>query len=307
MSKEQEALSAPKCFNFKPDGDHLTGYFKISPKEFKKDNFRKFDPWTLVYASDKNRVASAVTFQIETNDGILKLPKFNIYMESFKRRVSFIAINNSNILFNVNVNSEQIQLYERNDLFNRSKDEIIGTRPGQRNDEDVPGRLEKDFQAWLFGKGLHKMQSDRTSERFAVLGEDFYNIKDIRMFREYPTGAFATEVKESSRRLSTDYIDMVTQNKYGKLSIIELKLNAPKLDAISQLLDYALYFRCYRSQLRDHIEEHIGRSRKEGIVCYIANNHFHPRLNDIQDFYTTKNKEYGFELKTINLGKTDTI
>jgi len=162
----------------------------------------------------------------------------------------------------------------------------------------------------LFGKGLNKDGDERTNERLAILGKDFFNLnrKNYALEREFPTGVFKKVKSAKTRVLPTEYIDIVTINKYKFLSIIELKLNDSQLEVISQLLDYALFFRSYIGQLKPVLNERFGKKMKAGnIICYVANNSYHPRFNSILKYYSTENKGYGFELKRIILGETGNI
>ena len=107
--------------------------------------------------------------------------------------------------------------------------------------------------------------------------------------------------------MPTESVDIITLNKYGNLSVIELKLDDEQLEVISQLLDYALFFRCYIHLLKHIpvITETFGTNiRKEEIFCYVVNNHFHPRFDKILKYYSTENKDYGFQLIKIVLGYT---
>ena len=149
----------------------------------------------------------------------------------------------------------------------------------------------------------------RTNDRLAILGEHFYRSKgkEHGVLREFPTGVFKDKIKENCRLMPTESVDIITLNKYGNLSVIELKLDDEKLEVISQILDYALFFRCYISLLKNLtiIKKTFGTSIRKGeISCYVVNNHFHPRFDRILKFYSTKNKDYGFQLIKIVLGDT---
>ena len=94
------------------------------------------------------------------------------------------------------------------ELLNRPSNEIIRAEYADRIDDDKPGRLEKDFQAYLFGKGKH--DTIRTNEKLAILGKKFRDLnkkKDpFAMEREFPTGAFNVKVSRKTRILPTDFI-----------------------------------------------------------------------------------------------------
>ena len=275
----------------------------ITPKG--KIQLRQVDPWALAFMKDwelKNSgVINNIIFQISSGTGRSQA------IESFMRRVSFLSVANG-IRITVRLDGKERRLYDLQTLVSRSPEEAIriyqSIKP--RGDADKPGRIEKDFQTFLFGKGLDRQV--RSNERLAVLGEDFYKLekKSYRIIREFPTGAFNGKISETKRILPTDYIDIVTLNKYGELALIELKLNDPKLEVISQILDYALFFRCYFDRLAPYLyREFEGKIKSKKIVAYIANNHFHPMFDSIRGFYC--GDKLGIEIKTSTLGFTEII
>jgi hypothetical protein len=291
-------------FSFSNDGRELRAELV---GKFGKKEFRQFDPWTLACIVDvkqkTNIEVSNVVFVINRQKITDKL--FGLNLESFRRRVSFLGINNPGIKFEILLNDEKVFLYDKKSLFHRPGNEIIHSKITKRGDDDKPGRLEKDFQTFLYGKGL----KERTNNRLAILGEDFYQIKekDFGILREFPTGVFDRKISKDTKIMPTEFVDIITVNKWGHLTVIELKLDNPALEVISQILDYGLYFRCYREQLEDvqaiSNTFNVAKIKKAGIFCYVVNNHFHPRFDGILKFYT-KTKNYGFCLKKVVLGET---
>ena len=90
-----------------------------------------------------------------------------------------------------------------------------------------------------------------------------------------------------------------------------MKVDDSSLEVISQLLDYALFFRTYKSQLlpflKSHFKDDYPKVEKPRIACYVVNNRFHPRFNKLMKYYETKGKDYGFEMKQVILGQTNEI
>ena len=178
-----------------------------------KKSFRSFDTWGLAFldhlvANGLN--ISGVNFILEYPDDD---PAFQYNYESLKRRISYININNKEN-FSLSKNGREERLYSRESLYNRPSHEMTrnGENIAEKGDNDTPGRLEKDFQAFLFGKGLHDGADDprRISDRLAILGEDFLRIREnlkteeLRwVCREFPTGAFRKSVSEANRILPT--------------------------------------------------------------------------------------------------------
>ena len=224
-----------------------------------------------------------------------------------KRRLSFLDINNFEQSFELKQNNKSVKLYSKEELINRPAEEIIRQKINQRSDDDKPGRIEKDFQTFLFGKGIDR--NDRTNERLAILGEDFYNLqrKNLGVLREFPTGVFFERILKKNRILPTEFIDIVTLNKWEKLSIIELKVNDPSLEVIAQLIDYALYFTCYQKELKNVIERNskIRIQDSYEFICYVVNNHFHDRFDQVIQYYSPK--YFKFKIRKITLGYTEII
>ena len=108
---------------------------------------------------------------------------------------------------------------------------------------------------------------------------------------------------DRSRILPTEFVDIVTLNKHGQLAIIELKLNDTQLEAIAQLVDYSLFFRCYRDRLWPIVAEKLGTTPKgSDIICYIVNNYFHKRFDNVLRYYSPKNGSHGFKIIKTLLG-----
>lgn len=292
----------PNCFAYYIKGEEA----KITlVKDFDRKSFRRLDPWGLAFVKELEAESGIkvrkITFVI--ND-----IKRQIYFESFLRRVSFLSFNNPHIKFKVIAKNEIKKLYTNNLLFNRPSLEVIEEEAKSRDDEDKPGRIEKDLQAFLFGKGFK--QDIRTNERLAVFGNDFFKLKTKKLgiAREFPTGVFLEVKNENSRILSTNFVDVVTLNKHLELAVIEIKVNDSQLEVISQILDYALFFRSYLDKLLPVLKKNqIEVDKRKNIVCYVANNYFHERFNKIKEYYRTENKGYGFIIKQIVLGYTQII
>lgn len=316
-SSQGKSNGFPLFFKYDYDETNASCIIEMPSVEDKdsKKVFRRLEPWAFAFVNglkeNTNISPKKIKFYVEQ-----EVKQENKNFEAFKRRVSFLSFNNKDITIAVFLNSQPENLYTEQELFNPPKDELIREFDGQkeRHGNDKEGRLEKDFQVFLFG-GRKDTAADkaneRTNERLAVLGEDFFNLKRgrIPILREFPTGVFKNKISEGTNRiLPTEFIDIVTLNKYGNLSIIELKLNDSELGVISQLLDYALFFRRYKYKLLEDLKKHKFKNLGDKpIVCYVANNHFHPKFDGILQYYKTNEKKYGFELKKVILGHTNNI
>lgn len=293
----------PRDIHFSLDDSSKT--LRVESVKSEKDDFRRFEPWALALLVEAEQECSIkirdISFAINSQTD----KWFNLNLESFRRRVSFLAINNDAIRFKILLNGKEIALDNKDTLFHRPDNEVIHDDVALRS-ENTPGKLEKDFQDFLSGKGL----VSKTNDRLAILGEDFYQVKGkgFGVLREFPTGVFDGKVSDITRILPTESVDIITQNKWGNLAVIELKVDDSKLEVISQILDYGLYFSCYRdlilkmpamSKILD-----FEAIKHEDIFCYVVNNRFHPRFNSILKYYSVKTRNYGFCLKKVVLGET---
>lgn len=279
----------------------------ILPGKKIQENARKMDPWGLAFfdycrkeaATPPSRLEFELTGPLPKNS----LPK----VEALKRRLSYLNWGKQvNITFIVAGSSQP--LYSRKELLERPPNEIIRTDFAKRNVNDQPGRLEKDFQAYLFGKGKSD-DTVHTNERLAILGDDFRDLNKKKdtfvMERELPTGVFKNKISRDTRILPTEFIDVVSFNKRGELALIELKVNNSSLQVIAQSLDYALFFFSYQKQLWKLLEEKLKhRPKKKKIVLYVANNSFHPRFDGVAKYYSPSDKGVTFEIKKVVLGHT---
>lgn len=279
---------------------------------FDKKNVRRIDPWTLAYLVElRERCGGepARRVVLSLNPGAKKDRQFNLNFESLRRRASFLALNNPEITFVLALDGKPVALYDKESLLHPSGNEVIRSSISERSEEAAPNLLEKAFQSFLYGKGMES----RTNDRLAVLGEDFYQMKgkDVGILREFPTGAFDGFVSDATQVMPTESIDLVTQNKWGNLALVELKVDNSELEVISQVLDYGLYVIRYRDLIAGLPEVAAvfdeDKVRHADIFCYVANNRFHPRFAGIQRFYHVGTKSYGFCLKKIILGETTEI
>ena len=268
----------------------------------KQKTLREFDCWGFAYFDALNEllennnieIIKHITFEIKTT--FFK----QHHIESFKRRLSFLNENNQNIKIDFYLDTKQEELYTISKMIEIGKVEILRNELKTRTDDNTSGKLEKDFQSYLFGKDL-QIDTERTNERLALLGSDFLKQKNKKriLLREFPTGSFKNQVKEENRIMPTEYIDLVTTNKEDRLSLIELKVSDIKLDVISQSLDYSLYFIIYKNQLNKILSDNnISYNKKVHFNTYIVNNNFHSRFNSIFKYYQPSNNNYFKFIKT---------
>lgn len=258
--------------------------------------WKKIDPWGIAFLDQVKQVTSKplrLKIALQQPSSRYAIHQY----EALKRRLSYLAIAN-NLEITLQKDNSVDTLYSFKELTNRPNCEKIRRDINDRGDNDTAGRLEKDFQAYLFGKGLYDSSvSDirRTNERLALFGDDFVRIgkvksgengKGYKVEREFPTGAFCDEIKEENRILATEYVDLVTLNRNGEIAIIELKFDDPKLEVISQALNYALFFHSYRSQLTELLDKQLEcNSTDVKLVTYLVSNTFHNRFRSVWRYY----------------------
>ena len=278
-----------------------------------KADFRELDAWGMAY----------LAYLAEKSPGLVKSITFSLpasasedgpTIEALRRRLSFLAAVNPAYSFTVALHSESVPLYTLDELFNRKKSgEVVRKAFGKRGDKDKQDYLEKALQTFLYGRGMSGTDDPavkRPNDRLAILGEDFYQVKGKSMgvIREFPTGAFLGEVKEAYRVMPTEYVDLVSADRSGRLAVIELKLDDPKLEVLSQLLDYALFFRCYRDDLKGILAEKLGKCPSmKPFTAYVVNNHYHPRFDEAAKLYKANEEDHGFTLVKLTLGYRESI
>jgi hypothetical protein len=267
----------PASFDYRIKANRIT---LETNRKINKSGYRCLDSWGIALfhhiKSEQKLDIKEIQFIINKN-GDLWTPN----AEAFKRRISYLDINNENIDFKIVYNNNSISLYSQNELFERPDNEVIRDFLNERRDDD--------------------------NDRLAILGEHFFQLKKKQygVLREFPTGAFLNSISIRNQLTPTEFVDIVTLNRRGHLSVIELKLDDPKLEVMSQILDYALYFACYTDKILKILNDNSDlRPAKDRIMCYVVNNRFHARFDDICQYYSTNNKPYKFQIFKVILGDT---
>lgn len=257
--------------------------------------WKRIDPWGFAFFHKAKEVTTKplrLTFSLRSPD----TPQAECQYEALKRRVSYLAEANRLQIALLKGDTED-KLYSIKELTVRPDWETIHQDFKRRGVNDTPGCLEKDFQMWLAGWGLPKESDARfTNERLALFGCDFVRVSKVKsakdqngfeVVREFPTGAFKDNVKESNRLLSTEFVDLVTLNKYGDLAVIEIKFDYANLEVISQVLNYALFFHSYRTQLTPLLDKKLACAKADRkLVTYLVSNTFHNKFESVWPYYS---------------------
>jgi len=305
--KASKSQGMPNCFRFSVAAVGETGA-KLTIRVEKtglKSGLRMVDPWLMTVVNTL-RMESPERPITDICVWFLTEPK-HADLESFCRRLSYLAINNdwqATIIVEGQTKTNCRVYPDMDSLLDRPTDEVVREECDERHDNsDTDGKIEKQLQTWLAGE----RRSD--NERLAILGPDFICGKRHRVIREFPTGSFRGSKSGDNRILPTYWVDFVTLNKCRELAIIELKVNDSKLDVLAQALDYALFFSCYRQQLTKQLSRDLSCpvAPTTEIACYIASNCFHPKFPEVSEFYSPRSKKWRFVLKQCELGRITTL
>jgi hypothetical protein len=260
--------------------------------------WKRIDPWGMAFFDRVKGNSSKplrLTFSVQAPKE--RVDKYQY--EVLKRRLSFLAEAN-HLEIALMQGSLADSLYSWETLTSGHNNERVHGHFRRRSD-NTAGHLEKDFQTWLLGRGKSRNRDPNlpeTNERLALFGPDFVRIKSItsaknqdgfKVEREFPIGAFKESVKEANRILTTEFVDLVTLNRWGDLAVIEIKFDDPKLEVISQVLNYALFFCMYRSQLTALLDEKLGcKTEGRGLVTYLVSNTFHKKFKSVWPYYSQR-------------------
>jgi hypothetical protein len=275
--------------------------------------WKRIDPWGFAFfhkAKEITKKPLRLTFSLRSPD----TPQAESQYEALKRRVSYLAEANRLQIILLKGNADD-KLYSFKELTDRPDWETIRSDFKRRRDDDTPGRLEKDFQTWLFGKGLHNPSDQdirRTNERLALFGPDFIRIGKVKsgkdqsgykVEREFPTGVFKEKVTRGNRLLSTEFVDLVTLNRNGELAVIEIKFDDPKLEVIPQVLNYALFFHSYRTKLTPLLDKKLAcETAGRKLVTYLVSNTFHNKFKSVWPYYSQPNLEPDLTIRQVIMG-----
>ncbi|MFC2080876.1 hypothetical protein ACFLR8_01535 [Bacteroidota bacterium] len=262
----------------------------------KKGLVKGIDAWAIAVKSFLNEMNAEVK-EIRIDLQLDKKMKPDV--ELLRRRVSYLSLNND-LSISLHHNGKVLTNDALVDILSRGEDEVVRTKFKKRDSKDKSTGLEKILQNYLFDTG-----DVRTNERLAIFGKDFIDLKkkEFGIEREFPTGVFNTKISRISRILPTEFIDFVTVNKYNQLAIIELKINDPNLQVISQSLNYFLFFTSYFDTLKPALEKRLNiRLTERRFKGYIVTNILHPKFNSIFRYYQSRKTEFPFEIVPTILG-----
>jgi hypothetical protein len=275
--------------------------------------WKRMDPWGFAFfhkAKEITKKPLRLTFSVRSPNTTLAECQY----EALKRRVSYLAEAN-HLQIALLKGDGADKLYSIEKLAHRPETETVrGDYPAHGVD-DAPGRLEKDFQKWLDGWGLPDRSDPdivQTNERLAIFGKDFVRISKVKsgkdqsgykVEREFPTGVFDKEIHEGTRILSTEFVDLVTLNRYGDLAVIEIKFDDAKLEVIPQVLNYALFFHSYRTQLTPLLDKKLAcATAGRKLVTYLVSNTFHNKFESVWPYYSRPCPEPPLTIRQVIMG-----
>jgi len=311
----------PADLTFKAtEGDNVVEVTIGDARSAKDGVWKRIDPWGFAFFHKVEEITKnaltekplRLTFSLRPPVTLLAECQY----EALKRRVSYLAEANHLQITLLRGDAED-ELYSIEKLTNRPDTEKVRSDypDHDHGDDDTPGRLEKDFQAYLFGKGLHDPSDPeipRTNERLALFGDDFVRIgknrvrenqEGYKVEREFPTGVFKGEVKKGNRILSTEFVDLVTINRKRELAVIEIKFDDPKLEVIPQVLNYALFFHSYRNKLNPLLHKKLGCATEgRKLVTYLVSNTFHNKFESVWPYYSQPDPQPILTIRQVIMG-----
>ena len=307
FNADAQSKRIASCLEFSAQDDGFGGEsLLVRVKAASKNgspSLRQVDPYVMLFFSQARAThpeapVTSITISLDMRPRACDL-------ECFRRRFSYLAQNHGvRALLFVDGSAEGLYL-SRNELLGRPAHEVhdLDEMKPRGNSRDSEGRIEKHLQTWLAG------EQRKSNERLAVLGATcFCGHRGVqpRVLREYPTGIFDSKRSNKSRVLPTYWVDLVTVNTAGDLAVVELKVNDKKLDVVAQILDYALFFACYRKQLAANLTRQLGVTVKaEGrTACYIASNVFHPHFPEVARMYAPAAKTWSFSFHQLEIGRS---
>ena len=285
----------PADLTFKAsEGDNIVEVTIRDAGSAKDGVWKRIDPWGFAFFHKVEEITKnaltkkplRLTFSLRSPE----TPLAKCQYEALKRRVSYLAEANHLQIALLKGDADD-KLYSIEELSNRPGTEKVYPDFQDKGVDDNARGLEKDFQKYLAGWGGAPKKSDfrLTNERLALFGDDFVRINKVKsgVVREFPTGAFKDEVKKSNTLLSTEFVDLVTINRKRQLAVIEIKFDDANLEVISQVLNYALFFHSYRTQLTPLLDQKLGcATAGRKLVTYLVSNIFHNKFESVWPYYT---------------------
>jgi len=301
----------PSDLTFKAsEGDNIVEVTVGDARSAKDGVWKRIGPWVFAFFDKAKEITknaliekpARLTFSLRSPD----TPLAKCQYEALKRRVSYLAEAN-HLQITLLKGDADDELYTFEKLTNRPDTEIVHHDFRDQGVDDKTHGLEKDFQKYLAGWGLPKKSDFRlTNERLALFGDDFVRINKVKsgVVKEFPTGAFKDEVTRSNTLLSTEFVDLVTLNKHGDLAVIEIKFDDANLEVISQVLNYALFFHSYRTQLTHLLDEKLAcATAGRKLVTYLVSNTFHNKFKSVWPYYSQHGPNPQLDIRQVIMGQ----
>jgi len=99
--------------------------------------------------------------------------------------------------------------------------------------------------------------------------------------RQFPANIFNWHINEKARITRKFWIDILTVNTAGQLSVLELKAGGnASLDLLAQAIDYGVFCQLFKEHIAKCWFPEAGKSSKNKIAVYCIAEKFHPALID---------------------------
>lgn len=121
--------------------------------------------------------------------------------------------------------------------------------------------------------------------------------------RQFPANIFSRPISEETRLGRKFWIDILTVNKSGQLSVIELKAghNAP-LDLLIQAIDYGIFAHLFKKHISEYRFIDDKNIVQKKVAVYLIAENFHPAIignNETRGVISLINKNDFFDVHLI--------
>lgn len=99
--------------------------------------------------------------------------------------------------------------------------------------------------------------------------------------RQFPANIFDGQINEKARITRKFWIDILTVNTAGQLSVLELKAgDNASLDLLAQAIDYGVFCHLFKKHIAKCWFPEISKASKSKVAVYCIAEKFHPALID---------------------------
>ena len=105
--------------------------------------------------------------------------------------------------------------------------------------------------------------------------------KSSYRIRQFPANIFKGQINKKTRVTRKFWIDILTINSAGQLSVLELKAGGnASLDLLAQAIDYGVFCHIFKEHIGKYWFPGMDKLRKNKVAIYCIAEKFHPALID---------------------------